>query len=178
MPPDESATPRQEIILYSNPDGAVRLEVLFEGETFWMTQKKMSELFRVNLRTINEHLKNIYATAELQELATIRKNRIVQTEGTRSVSRELEFYNLDAIIAVGFRVNSTRAIQFRQWATGVLRDYAIRGYVLGFGNDIIERAPPVGSLGIKNPIADHESHGTRPGADPGKSPSNRQPHLG
>jgi len=130
MPPDESATPRQEIILYSNPDGAVRLEVLFEGETFWMTQKKMSELFRVNLRTINEHLKNIYATAELQELATIRKNRIVQTEGTRSVSRELEFYNLDAIIAVGYRVNSREATQFRIWATQVLREYLIKGFVL------------------------------------------------
>ena len=119
-----------EIILYVTPDGAVRVEVLFEGETFWLTQKKMAELFGVNLRTVNEHLKNIFATGELEESATIRKNRIVQIEGTRTVSREMDFYNLDAIIAVRYRVNSREATQFRIWATQVLREYLVKGFVL------------------------------------------------
>ena len=119
-----------EIILYVTPDGAVRVEVLFEGETFWLTQKKMAELFGVNLRTVNEHLKNIFVTRELEGSATIRKNRIVQIEGTRTVPREVDFYNLDAIIAVGYRVNSREATQFRIWATQVLREYLVKGFVL------------------------------------------------
>jgi len=83
MTADEQAPLHHEIILCATPDGTVRVEVLFEGETFWLTQKKMAELFAVNLRTVNEHLKNIFATSELEESATIRKNRIVQIEGTR-----------------------------------------------------------------------------------------------
>jgi len=130
MTADEQAPLQHEIILYATPDGTVRVEVLFEGETFWLTQKKMAELFGINLRTVNEHLKNIYATSELEELATIRKNRIVQIEGTRTVSREVDFFNLDAIIAVGYRVNSREATQFRIWATRVLREYLIKGFVL------------------------------------------------
>jgi hypothetical protein len=90
----------------------------------------IAELFGVDIRTVNEHLKNIYADGELVEEATIRKNRIVQKEGNREVGRDVLFYNLDAIISVGYRVNSIRATQFRQWATGVLRNFAIRGYVL------------------------------------------------
>ena len=96
MTANEQAPLHHEIILYATPDGNVRVEVLFESETFWLTQKKMAELFGVNLRIVNEHLKNIYTTSELEESATIRKNRIVQTEGVRSVAREVDFYNLDA----------------------------------------------------------------------------------
>ena len=130
QPNDKTAPSSHEIIFYSTPDGTVRVEVLYEGETFWLSQKKMAELFGVNLRTVNEHLKNIYATGELEETATIRKNRIVQIEGTRTVAREVDFYNLDAIIAVGYRVNSREATQFRIWATQVLREYLIKGFVM------------------------------------------------
>jgi hypothetical protein len=119
-----------EILLYSTPDGAVRVEVVFEDETFWLTQKKMAELFGVNVRTVNEHLGNIFISNELQKIPTIRKFRIVQTEGTREVAREVEFYNLDAIIAVGYRVNSRQATQFRIWATQVLREFLVKGFVL------------------------------------------------
>jgi len=107
MTADGQAPLHHEIILYVTPDGAVRVEVLFEGETFWLTQKKMAELFGVNPRTVNEHLKNIFTTRELEGSATIRKNRIVQIEGTRTVSREVDVYNLDAIIGVGYRVMIT-----------------------------------------------------------------------
>lgn len=101
-----------------------------EDETVWLTQKLIAVLFEVDVRTINEHLGNIYQSGELNREATIRKFRIVQKEGNRDVSRKVDCYNLDAIISVGYRVNSPRATQFRQWAAGVLRDFAIRGYVL------------------------------------------------
>ena len=91
-----------EILLYTTPDGAVRVDVLFEDETFWLTQKKMAELFGIGVQTINHHLQEIYKLHELNEMATIRKFRIVQPEGARRVSCEVEFYNLDAIIAVGY----------------------------------------------------------------------------
>lgn len=96
----------------------------------WLTQKLMAEFFAVDVRTVNEHLKNIYENGEVQHEATIRKFPTVQTEGYREVGRSIDFYNLDAIISVGYRVNSVRATQFRQWATGVLREFAIKGYVL------------------------------------------------
>jgi hypothetical protein len=117
---------KHEIIFYSTPDGTVRVEVLYEGETFWLSQKKMVELFWIGVQTINHHLQDIYKAHELNEMATIRKNRIVKTEGLREVAREVDFYNLDAIIAVGYRVNSREATQFRIWATQVLREYLIR----------------------------------------------------
>lgn len=121
---------QHEILLYTTPGGAVRVEVAFQDETFWLTQKRMAELFAVDVRTISYHLLEIYKSQELQELATIRKNWIVQSEGSREVRREVEFYNLDAIIAVGYRVNSRQATQFRIWATGVLREFLIKGFVL------------------------------------------------
>jgi hypothetical protein len=108
----------------------VRVEVLFEGETFWLSQKKMAELFGVESHTITYHLQEIYKSSELSSLATTRKIRVVQTEGTRAVSREVDFYNLDAIIAVGYRVNSREATQFRIWATQVLREYLTKGFVM------------------------------------------------
>jgi hypothetical protein len=136
-----------EILLYSTPERKAAVEVFFEGETFWLSQKKMAELFGVDVRTINEHLKNIFNTGELKEAATIRKFRIVQNEGNREVGRDIEFYNLDAIIAVGYRVNSLEATAFRIWATNVLREFIIKGFVLDderikqgskFGKDYFE----------------------------------------
>jgi hypothetical protein len=119
-----------DILLYTAPSGAVKIEVIFEGETFWLSQRKMGELFGKDVRTINEHLQNIFAEGELPSEATIRKIRIVQTEGTREVAREVDFYNLDAIIAVGYRVNSYQATQFRIWATKTLKEFIIKGFVL------------------------------------------------
>ena len=119
-----------EFLIFTRQAGEDGIEVRVADETVWLTQKLMAALFDVDVRTINEHLGNIYQDVELRREATLRKFRMVRKEGAREVERELEHYNLDAIIAVGFRVNSTRATQFRQWATGVLRDYAIRGYLL------------------------------------------------
>nr|WP_319489916.1 virulence RhuM family protein [uncultured Caproiciproducens sp.] len=119
-----------EFLIFTSQANENTIEVRVEDETVWLTQKLIAELFGVDVRTINDHLKNIYAEGELEEEATIRKNRIVQKEGNREVGRDVLFYNLDAIISVGYRVNSLRATQFRQWATGVLRNFSIRGYVL------------------------------------------------
>ena len=106
------------------------IEVRYEDETIWLTQKMMATLFDVSIKTINEHLQNIYEQGELDRESTIRKFRIVQTEGVRQVNREVDHYNLDAVISVGYRVNSIRATQFRRWATQVLKQFAIRGYVI------------------------------------------------
>jgi len=119
-----------EFLIFTAQDGEQNIEARYEDETVWLSQKLMAVLFDVDVRTVNEHLKNIYTQQELTPDATIRKFRIVQKEGTRDVSREVDFYNLDAIISVGYRVNSVRATQFRQWATRVLREFAIKGYVL------------------------------------------------
>jgi hypothetical protein len=119
-----------QIIFYTTPLGNAQIEVFFEDETFWLSQKKMAELFGVEVNTINYHLKEIFASGELEPMATIRKFRIVQQEGNREVSREIEFYNLDAIIAVGYRINSYQATQFRIWATRTLKDFIIKGFVL------------------------------------------------
>lgn len=131
-PPDPDANPPQEgeLILYRTPEGAMRVEVLYEGETFWLNQGQLAELFGVSKKTISEHLANIYATGELEERATVRKIRTVQTEGSRQVQREITFYHLDAIIAVGYRVNSAEATRFRIWATQTLREFIIKGFVL------------------------------------------------
>lgn len=124
------------------------IEVRYEDETIWLTQKMMATLFDVTPPTISEHLKNIFASGELDEKATLRKFRIVQTEGTRQVNRDVDHYNLDAVISVGYRVNSIRATQFRRWATQVLKQFAIRGYVIdkkrmengtAIGEDYFER---------------------------------------
>ncbi len=117
-------------ILYTAPDGDVKLEVFLLDETLWLTQKMMAELFGVDVRTINEHIKNIFKSGELDEISTIRKIRIVQREGEREIEREVAFYNLDAIIAIGYRVNSRRATQFRMWATKVLKEYIVKGFVI------------------------------------------------
>ncbi len=119
-----------EFLVFTKQSGEGSIEVRVEDETVWLTQKLMATLFEVSIPTINEHLANLYAQGEIQKDSTLRNFRTVQKEGSREVSRAIDFYNLDAIIAVGFRVNSSRAIQFRQWATSVLRDFAMRGYVL------------------------------------------------
>jgi len=128
MPTDKNHS--SDIILYTSPEGHIRVEVMYEDETFWLSQKHMAELFGVEVNTINYHLKEIFKSGELQEDRTIRKIRIVQQEGTRSVQREVVFYDLDAIIAVGYRVNSFQATQFRIWATKVLKEFIIKGFVL------------------------------------------------
>lgn len=119
-----------EFLVFTSQAGEQGIEVRVADETVWLTQKRIAVLFDVDVRTVSEHLQNIFATNELAQEATLRNFRIVQTEGAREVARNVGFYNLDAIIAVGFRVNSVRATQFRQWAIGVLRDFATRGYVL------------------------------------------------
>ena len=119
-----------DIILYSTPEGNIRVEVYYEDETFWLSQKRIAELFGVEVNTINYHIKEIFKSGELKESSTIRKFRIVQKEGSREVQREVEFYNLDMIIAVGYRVNSYQATQFRIWATKTLREFIIKGFVL------------------------------------------------
>ncbi|WP_311441235.1 RhuM family protein [Hoylesella buccalis] len=118
------------LILYTSDNGDVSIQVRNEDGTFWLTQKRMTELFNVSVSTINEHLKSIFNTGELSEEATIRKFRIAQNEGTRQVTREVAFYPLDAIIAVGYRVNSEQATYFRKWATKVLNSFITKGYVL------------------------------------------------
>ncbi|MFC2299520.1 MAG: RhuM family protein [Segatella oulorum] len=118
------------IILYTNDNGDVSIQVRYEDGTSWLTQKRMAELFHVNVSTINEHLKSIFSIGELSEEGTIRKFRIVQNEGARQVTRDVTFYPLDAIIAVGYRVNSEQATHFRRWATKVLNSFITKGYVL------------------------------------------------
>jgi hypothetical protein len=117
-------------LLYNTPDGEVRIEVALEDETVWLTQKAMAELFGVVKSTISEHLSNIYETGELDKEATVRNFRTVQQEGERTVKRNLEYYNLDAIISVGYRVNSIQATHFRKWATKTLREFLVKGFVL------------------------------------------------
>ncbi len=119
-----------EIILYTTPQGEIKIEVFLQDETVWLTQRSMGELFGVVKSTISEHLSNIYKSGELEKEATVRKIRTVQNEAGREVNRELEFYNLDAIISVGYRVNSHQATQFRIWATKTLKEFIIKGFVL------------------------------------------------
>ena len=123
-------TEQGNFLLYTAGSSAVTIEVYFKDETVWLTQKALAELFGVGVPAVNKHLKNIYATGELAPGATISKMEIVRSEGTREVRREVEYYNLDAIIAVGYRVNSYQATQFRIWATKTLREFMIKGFVL------------------------------------------------
>ncbi len=121
---------KTEFLLYRTDDGRVRIETRMEDETVWLTLQQMSELFQVDKSGISRHLKNIFESGELALEATVAKFATVQYEGERSVSRNLEYYNLDAIISVGYRVNSIRGTHFRQWATGRLREYIIKGFAM------------------------------------------------
>ena len=128
--PDKAVPPTGEIVLYQAEDGRTRVECRFAGETLWLSQALIAELFQKDVRTVNEHLQNIYAEAELDSEATIRNFRIVRREGTREVAREIEHYSLDAVLAVGYRVRSLRGTQFRRWATERLQEYLVKGFVL------------------------------------------------
>ena len=121
---------QSNFLLYTSKDGKVKVDVFVQDETVWLTQKAMGQLFGVESHTINYHLKEIFKSGELQEDSTTRKIRAVQTEGKRQITRELVFYSLDAIISVGYRVNSYQATQFRIWATRTLKEYVIKGFVL------------------------------------------------
>jgi len=117
-------------VLYHTPDGRVTVDVTFARENFWLTQRTIADLFGVKVPAVSRHLKNIYASGELTQAATVSKMETVQIEGGRQTSREIEFYNLDAVIAVGYRVNSIKATHFRIWATNTLREYIVKGFVL------------------------------------------------
>ncbi|OGR03306.1 MAG: cell filamentation protein Fic [Deltaproteobacteria bacterium RIFOXYA12_FULL_61_11] len=144
---DRRAPQEGELILYRAANDTIRVEVLYESETFWLDQKRLAELFGVEVPTVSYHLKEVYAAGELLQEATLRKILRVQREGNREVRREIEFYNLDAIISIGYRVNSAQATQFRIWATQTLREFIVKGFVLDderlklnerFGKDYFE----------------------------------------
>ncbi|MFP3043422.1 virulence RhuM family protein [Treponema primitia] len=141
-------SPSREIIIYRTDSNDIKVEVLIQDESLWLTQEKMSELFDVNVPAISKHLSNIFEEGELERAATISKMETVQTEGNRQVRRNKDYYNLDAIIAVGYRVNSKRATQFRIWATKILKEYIVKGFAMNderlkqpdylFGQDYFE----------------------------------------
>ena len=126
----EDPSKNSEMILYQDEDGQTRIEVRLTEDTVWLSQKLIAELFQKDLRTINEHIQNIFEEGELEPETTIRKFRIVQTEGNRKVSRLVDFYNLEMILAVGYRVRSHRGTQFRRWATERLREFLVKGFTL------------------------------------------------
>jgi len=117
-------------LLYTGNDGKINIEVFLKDETLWLTQKAMAELFGVKIPAISKHLSNIFESGELEKKATLSVLETVQKEGNRQVKRKMEFYNLDAIISVGYRVNSYQATQFRIWATKTLKEFIIKGFVL------------------------------------------------
>jgi len=123
-------TTRGEIVVYQAPDGEVRVDVRLERETVWLSQRQMAEIFDTSSDNVGLHLKNIFGEGELEEAATTEESSVVQTEGRRQVRRRVKHYNLDAIISVGYRVNSKRGTQFRIWATRTLREHLLRGYTL------------------------------------------------
>ncbi len=122
--------PQTPIAIYQSADGSIATEVRLEGDTVWLSQKQMADLFDKDIRTINEHVINVFEEGELVRGATIRNFRIVRQEGKRQVEREIEHYNLDVIISVGYRVKSRQGTQFRIWASRVLKDYLVQGYTL------------------------------------------------
>ena len=119
-----------DIEIYQTDDGQTEIQVKFENETVWLSQRQMAQLFEKDTDTIGLHLKNIYQSGELEELATTEDSSVVQKEGNRQVKRKVKVYNLDAIISVGYRVNSKRGIQFRKWANKILKQYLLKGYVI------------------------------------------------
>ena len=127
---DNELTNTGKILIYQNEKGDTKIDVYFDGDTIWTSQRTMAELYQVDVRTINEHISDIYADGELDENRTIRNFRIVRTEGTRQVNREIKHYNLDMILAVGYRVRSHVGAHFRKWASGVLTEYMKKGFVL------------------------------------------------
>lgn len=133
---------RGEVLLYSDESGKEYISVVFKDETFWLTQKAMAELFAVNVPAVSKHLQNIYEEGELERSSTVSKMETVQQEGERQVKRTVDHYNLDAIIAVGYRVNSKKATRFRQWATRTLKEYIQKGFVLN--DELMKNGRPFG----------------------------------
>jgi len=141
---------QSDFLLYTTESGEIKVDVLLQNETVWLTQKTMGHLFGVESHTITYHIKEIYKSLEIEANSTTRKIRAVQNEGNRKVERILDFYNLDAIISVGYRVNSIQATHFRKWATQTLKEFIIKGYVLDdvrlrqgkqvFGKDYIDES--------------------------------------
>jgi hypothetical protein len=119
-----------QLILYQTEDGATQIQVIMQDETVWLTQKEMAELFQRDKSVISRHIQNVFKEGELAPEATVAKIATVQQEGGRTITREVEYYNLDVIISVGYRVKSHRGTQFRIWATGTLREYLVKGFVL------------------------------------------------
>lgn len=142
---NDTGNAKGEVLLYQTEDGQTKLECRFVDETVWLSQALIAELYQKDIRTINEHLINIYEEGELKRESTIRKFRIVRREGAREVAREIDHYNLDAILAVGYRVRSPRGIQFRRWATERLREYLIKGFTM---DDERLKNPPIGTSSV------------------------------
>ena len=126
-----------QILLYQTPDGESRIEVRLQGETVWLSLEQMAELFQRNKSTISRHIKNVFEEGELKQEATVAFFATVQTEGNRKVERDIAYYNLDMIISVGYRVHSYRGVQFRMWATSVLKEYIVKGFALN--DDLLKR---------------------------------------
>ena len=142
---------KNEIVLFESRDGAVTLPVPVRDESVWLTRMQMADLFDVTPQNITIHLKKVYAAGELEREATSKDFLLVQTEGGRQIARSVNCYSLDAIISVGYRVNSTRATQFRIWATGVLKEYIVRGYAINR-----ERMRQLGqTVEVMKRVADH-----------------------
>ncbi len=139
---DHELAPKGEVLLYSDSEGKEFVSVVFQNETFWLTQSGMAELFGCSADNISLHLKNIYAEGELEPEATTEKFSVVRREGARQVRRSIDHYNLDAIIAVGYRVNSKKATRFRQWATRTLKEYIQKGFVLN--DELMKNGRPFG----------------------------------
>jgi len=133
---------QNKILLYQTDEGKVNVDVYFVDENFWLTQKTMGDLFEVKTPAISKHLKNIYESGELKRDSTVSILETVQNEGSREISRQIEYYNLDAIIAVGYRVNSKKATQFRIWATKTLKEFITKGFVLN--DDMLKNGKPFG----------------------------------
>jgi len=144
-PPSPEQPPPSSIVLYQTEDGQTRIECRFADETIWLTQALLADLYQKDVRTISEHLQNVYDEGELTREATLRKFRIVRQEGSRQVTREVEHYALPAILAVGYRVRSQRGTQFRQWATARLTEYLVKGFVM---DDERLKNPPAGGVGV------------------------------
>lgn len=119
-----------EVVIYQTADHQTQVEIRFEQETFWLSLNQIAALFERNKSVISRHLRNIYSEGELEEVATVAKKATVQTEGSRKIARSVEYYNLDAVLSVGYRVNSKRGTQFRQWATARLKEYLVEGYTI------------------------------------------------
>ena len=135
---DTMANDKGQILLYQTPDGESRIEVRLQGETVWLSLEQMTELFQRNKSTISRHIKNVFEEGELQPDTTVAFFATVQMEGKRKVERDIAYYNLDMIISVGYRVHSYRGVQFRMWATRVLKEYIVKGFVLN--DDLLKRA--------------------------------------